>query len=292
MESISNISSTSDLIGYISKKFNYDNKLSSLLLIVIDAMIDYYGEGRKKDIYEAFANTYIHIQEENENPTQYLTDYFGELFEFNVNPSMISCANLSISTMKDKTIETKKIVYISKHFKDIDLNKTDDYSDYSLQVFIHELNHCIKNNWEGKVLNDHEFEIATGLNKTVFSTTHTPYDIVSDTFENIEEAVNTLQEYELFKNITGRAPVCAGIYKNNQAVIRRILSNYPNLYLAIVDSEFNKDDKWLNYIGKENAIALDDIFKKDILNQQKLIQYNSLFDEANEINDRIGNFYK
>ena len=288
MESISQISSTSNLIDHISKKYNYDSKLSNLLLVIIDAMLDYYGEERKKDIYEAFSNTYIHIQADNEDPTQYLTEYFGEPFEFNTNPSLISCANLSISIMKDKKIETKKIVYISNHFKDIDLNKDDVYSDYSLQVLIHELNHCIKNNWEGRVLNDHEFEIATGLNHTVFSTLHTPYDTVSDTFENIEEAVNTLQEYELFKIITGRNPVCMNIYKNNEAVMRRILASYPNLYLAIVDSEFDKDDNWLNYIGKENAIELDNIFKKDILNQRRIIHYTKLVEDAYAINEKIG----
>ena len=288
MENISNIYSTSDFVDYISKQYNYDNKLSEILVVIINGMLDYYGEERKKEIYEAFSDNYIHIQEENENPTQYLTEYFGDLFEFNTNPSIITCGELSRSTMKNRKIKTKKIVYITEHFKDVDLKKTDVFSDVSLQVLIHELNHCIKGNWEGRVLNDNEFEIANGLNHTVFSTLHDPYDIVSDTYENIEEAINTVQEYDIFKIITGRNPVPYGSYKNIQKVMRKMLSNYPKLYSVIIDSEFNHDNNWLNYIGEENALALDNTFKKDVLSQQKLIQYDSIFDDSKEIVDNIG----
>ena len=174
----------------------------------------------------------------------------------------------------------------------MDLNKSDVLSDFSLQVFIHELNHCLKNNWEGRVLSDSEFEIATGLNHTIFSTAHVPYDILSDTFENIEEAVNTIQEYDLFKIITGRNPVVAGTYKDIETVMRKILTNFPQLYVAIIDSEFNKDDNWIKYIGEENAINLDSIFKKDILSKENLIYYNGLFNDSEQIRNQISNRYK
>ena len=275
------------LVSNISKKYNYDNKLSNILVRIIIAMLEYYGDERKQDIFEAFTDTYIHIQGENENSTAYLTNYFGELYEFNTDPTMIKCANISISTMKDGKIDIKKIVYITNHFKDIDINKTDDYSDYSLQILIHELNHCIKNNFKGKVLNDHEFEIANGLNHTVFSTLNDPYDIVSDTYENIEEAINTIQEYNLFTMITGRNPVRAGIYKNNYKVMENILMKNPSLIGPIFDSEFNHDDNWLKFIGKENADELDEIFRKDILNQFRQINYNSIANDSEKISDKI-----
>lgn len=61
MENIKVFENSIELVDYISQKYDYEDKLKKLLVVLIDAMLRYYGNEKKEDIFNAFLNTYIHI---------------------------------------------------------------------------------------------------------------------------------------------------------------------------------------------------------------------------------------
>lgn len=254
-------------------KFNYSDSLINFLEKAIPAIISYYGEGSCETVLRALANCEIHIQEGNEDTSQYLNKFWGKNEDTSIPFLAGAFYNNGIS-IKDNNIITKPLIYIrtvySHQYKPFNFD-----DDESLDSLLHEILHAIKEYGKVKV-KDNKIFTSTGLNQSVYS-----YDDLGNIKEEaniyigIEEAFNVAATSSILSMITGREQKFRG-YSSAGYLANAMLSNQ-ELAAVIKNSQLSGDTTWIQYFGdsSEQIIKSFDILinmmylsQKEVINKE------------------------
>lgn len=261
---------------FILDKYDYDDKFKYILKKIAFSMLEYYGTERKNEILNAFNNNYVYVGKTGENASDVIENHFSVPMRFREMAGHISAMYLWVAVPKDGKINVESLIYIPNQLGFFDLDSGDCLSDYCLQTLIHELNHCVKTNGYYKLVGDNKIEIASGVNHTVYDISSIPYKIIDDKYDAIEEVMNVIQEYDIFSALTGRDPVESGIYTNSTCRFTAFLDQLPELGNVIVESEFDKSNKWIKYIGVDRVERLDAILKKEHENPGEVLKEGTI----------------
>ena len=65
-----------EYLKVLQEKYGYNNELIGALKKIIPAFIEHFGEEHEQLILDAISSCEIHMQQENENPNEYLSKFF------------------------------------------------------------------------------------------------------------------------------------------------------------------------------------------------------------------------
>lgn len=260
-----------DFVQELSVKFGYGEELYSFLKSLIPAMVTYYGEENRETILGALSNCEIHIQAEKENPKDFLNSYFGTNKEWEM-PAMAGAFYHNEIFMRDGNVHAKPIVYVKTVFFH-KYNSFDFKDDSKLNILIHELCHLVKG--YGKVREvDGKIIDSTGLMSDTYTYDAGTGNLVEEGTNNlgIEEAVNEVDTVKILEIMTGRKQkICGYIAAGNAALG---LMDKLDISHVIKSSQFNGDDTWKDYLGREVSSSLVDNF--DVLVKSMYVSYSDI----------------
>ena len=264
----------SDYLLKLKNKFGYSDELLDLLSKLIPNLIIYYGEDYRDIIFNCLLDCEIHIQDKDEDPKNYLEDYFG----VSMNWEIITLANAFFHNeikYKDNKVISKKIIYLMTtlmgKYIPFDLN-----NDESVKTLIHEICHLIKGYGKLK-LESGKIIDSTGLMKKIYS-----FDLSGDVvlekeeMVGIEETLNDDDTLNIFKMMMGREVKPA--YRLAYPFILQLLG-YNDIAKVISISQKRGDDTWIKYIGEDGSRLLIDNF--DVLVKDMIPKFHD-FEHMNE----------
>ncbi len=241
----------------LQEKYHYSEEMVSFLKQAIPAIVIYYGEDKLEIIMGALRDTEIHIQNEGENTSDYLNEYFGTNQKWQIPPMAGAFQHTQVS-LKEGIVSTKNIIYIGTTM--LHTYTPFDYNnDSKISSVIHEICHAIKGYRKLKVENN-QVVVSTGLLKEYYD-----YDSATNTFINIksdnvglEEALNSYDEAEIMSIMTG-VKHKVGAYKSLTSAARCLL-DYKGVASAIKKSQFSDGNEWIEYLGPEVSSYLSTNF--------------------------------
>ncbi len=287
-----------EYIERIKSKYGYNDELLEFLSQLIAVLIKYYGETYKDIILMALQNCEIHIQSKDENTENFLNSYFDDNKKWEI-PHLGGAFHYTKIKVIDNQVISKSIIYIRTiHlFSYIPFDFNDDKDILTL---IHEICHAIKEYGKlklkkGKIIN------SSGLIKYTYSyTKETGVVLEKCDMKGIEEALNTVEEKQIFEMMTGRKAKNKTGY-NNAAYYAERLLKHKDLAKILKNSQFSGDDSWIQYLGDEQSKILIDNFDtlvnsmyvsiRDILNKEKremLYQKKKIAEDV--LDDFINNY--
>ena len=262
-----------EYLNNLKNKFNYSEELITFLSNLIPSMIIYYGKEHEETILSALSNCEIHFQTENEDPEEYLNNYFGINKKWDI-PSLGSALYQNEISVKDNHVTARPIIYIKRvfmhHYTPFDFQNAKNAN-----MLIHEICHLIKGYGRLKVENGKIID-PTGLMKDTYSY-NSNGEIKEESSDNIgiEEALNEVDAARILEIMTGKKQEIEG-YKRAGEIATWLLA-HEDIAKVIRFCQFNDSDLWIKYLGKDNAQMLIENF--DILVKSLYISFAELTHE-------------
>lgn len=279
----------------LKRKYNYSDDLIAFLKRAVPAIITYYGTDKKDIIYKTLINYEIHIQECEEDMSEYLNNYFNTNKTWNF-PSLAGGFEKTKLMKKDNKIYSKSIIYIiTKRFRKI-YRPFDFSNDSDISGLIHEMCHAIKE--YGKIYESgNKVIIKSGLisSEFIYNETTKEFECINERNFGIEEALNSFDEAEIMTILTG-VPHESSSYVGMANTISYLMKN-EKLAEVIRTSQFTGGDEWIEFLGKEKSDLLIENFDicLDIL-QRPISELTNeslgLMEQMNEAYSKIGDFIK
>ena len=200
----------------------------------------------------------------------YLNSYFCTKKEWKL-PELGGAFFYNEITVVDDKIEVKPIIYVKRIFYNI--YKPFDYSnDNNLDTLIHEICHLVKS-YRNIVMEQGKIIDYSGLMKDVYS--YSPINGIveeSDYAVGIEEAINVVDSAKILELLTGKHQKMRG-YKVAGKCANELLK-INDIASVIRESQFNGNDYWEEYVGKNNSKKLIESF--DILVNAMYVSYSEI----------------
>lgn len=281
-------------INVILNKKDYEYKLKNILINIAYYMRVYYGEEREEEILNTLDSVYIFVAQEEKSFEEFAKKNLTFSFD-NIETEVFLSASFNWTPIvKGDKVEFEGFIYVPQEMNYLDLNVDNDLYNWCLQVLIHEINHAIKMNGYYNKIGNNIYEIYCGLESLICDANTTSYKFSNEMYSDLEESINTVQEYDIYKLVTNREPVQFGTYKHSQVLMRCLFDNFPNLKKIIVDAEFDKTKEWIDIIGLENVNKLNFLFQRDHASEETIFatgksalnEFLEIFNEL-ENNDKI-----
>ena len=262
-----NTISDSDFVSHISTKYNYSAELTEFLNKLVPALTEYYGSEYRSTILSALDTCEIHFQVEGEDTKTYLNSYFNVNKEWDM-PFLAGALHHNEISVNNGELTSKQIIYIrSRRNQIFDFN-----NDKQLNGLIHEIGHAIKGYNKLEIKNGNIID-STGLTTDTYSYTEENGVVEeNNSLLGIEEGVNDYQAAKILEIITGRKQECAS-YKAAGTAAELLLKN-GTLNKAIIESQFNGDNTWLDSFNEEQKAILIENF--DILVNALYVSYSDI----------------
>ena len=247
-------------IDRICQKFHYDSELTSFLHSAIPSLISHYGIENKERIFETFENCEIHIQQENEEPSIFISEYFKEELseeeKEHVDGFFKTAFHIDRPIFVGENVTLQDMIYVknNKHRKF-------DWSDENSQsTLIHEMCHAIKTYGHIKVNGDNVIT-SSGLIKSIFqyNTETGNFDLISSYGEDLEEALNTLDECAVMSIMKKRPSISKNGYISMLPMAKKMMS-FADIADVVRTSQLSGSDEWIEYMGKENCAFIVENF--------------------------------
>ncbi len=267
-----------DIILKAVEKYNYGEKVASLLKRIVPAMIKFYGEDRKDCILKALLNCEIHIEGKDENRKEYLNSFFGTNEEWKMPITAGAFAHKGIKKEGGKIV-SKSINYIrTKYLREY---KEPDFSSPKIISYIvHELCHAAKTSDSIEKDGD-DILIRSGVSKEIYHDDGESFSQIGDQYLGLEEGLNSLEEAEIMSIILGEKQDY-GAYKTLTSAARRLLEDEKLAYL-LRRCQFEGDYEWIDYLGEDAKLVIDCFDAMYNANYSQSDEVRQKYDEAIDI---------
>jgi len=174
---------------WLQEKYNYSDEIIKALKEIIPAMLNYFGYENMNKILILISKTQIHIKQNNEEPNEYMSNYFGIKDKYITNDTIDGYA--TTRPVKDGEMYVgKSIIYLFNN--DLSVNSP------GFSVLLHELCHVVKSGYLINFNNEY-LEKRTGFQQE-------KYDFNGKLLERNnfawEETTTAHDETEIMKIIT------------------------------------------------------------------------------------------
>lgn len=217
----------------LQKKYNYSEEIIKALKKIIPAMIDYFGYENINKILFLISKTQIHIKQNNEDPNEYISNYFGVKDKYITNDIVDGYATMR--PIKDGQMYVgKSIIYLFNN--DLSVHSA------NFSVLLHELCHIVKMSHFNNVNNKY-LEKRTGFQEE-------KYDFNGNLLERKnyawEETTTAHDETEIMKIITNDYNYISqgSEYDIAARFFNMFLNVVPGIYKEILNDEI-KGTKYL-----------------------------------------------
>lgn len=178
----------------LQRKYNYDQKMMTILKYIVAALMSYYGEEKVNDILENVFNVEIHVRQAGEDPNEYISNSIGIKDEYIKNENVDGHVTTR-PVIKDGKVTSKSIIYL---INDLDLNNPMTWS-----TLVHELCHHVT---ACKDFEDHREINRTFRKRNGFQID--TYDLngslIDTQFSAIEETVVSYEEMQVMNKLLHR----------------------------------------------------------------------------------------
>ena len=238
----------------LQEKYGYNDELLVALRKIVPAFIEHYGAENEQLILDAISNCEIHIQQENETPEEYLSEFFPDK-DIGKIPTIAAAFYDSMPIIKDKEISSKRLIYItSKGSSDLQKEET-------MSTLVHEIGHLIKAYNKEYSIVDGQIQKRDGIATTAINIDETEkYVSGEEEHTGLEEAINCYDEEKIMSIILGRQIDAHSYFGKLSNAIDPLFANQ-ELVKIFRDAQLNGTNEHIKYLGEEEFKTLSDCFE-------------------------------
>lgn len=240
----------------LQERYGYKEELTEVLGKIIPAFIQHLGQENEQLILDAISSCEIHLQQENETPEEYLSDFFPHK-DIGTIPTIAVAFYDSMPIVTNEGISSKRLIYLtSKGSSDLKKEET-------MATLVHEMGHLIKAyNKEYSIANG-EIQKRDGIATTVITRDEETGKYVAgeEAHTGIEEAINCYDEEKIMSIILGRQFDSYSYFHKLNEAIDPIYANQ-ELVNIFRNAQLNGTNEHIKYLGAENFKTLSDCFKE------------------------------
>ena len=244
-----------EYLKVLQEKYGYNNELLGALKKIIPAFIEHFGEEHEQLILDAISNCEIHIQQENETPEEYLSEFFPDK-DIGKIPTIATAFYDSMPIVTDKGISSKRLIYLTSK------GGTDLQDEKTMSILVHEMGHLIKAYNKEYSIVDGQIQKRDGIATTAINRDDETGKYVSGKEEHtgLEEAINCYDEEKIMSIILGRQFDAHSYFHKLNDGIDPLFVNQ-ELVKIFRNSQLNGTNEHIKYLGAEEFKTLSDYFE-------------------------------
>lgn len=242
-------------LSELQEKYGYNDELVETLGKIIPAFIQHFGTENEQMILDAISSCEIHLQEEKENPEEYLSNFFPEK-DIGRIPTIAAAFYDSMPVINNGDISSKRLIYITSK------GSTDLQNEETMSTLVHEMGHLIKAyNREYSIANG-QIQKRDGIATTVITRDEETGKYISEkeSHTGIEEAINCYDEEKIMSIILGRQFDAHSYFHRLNEGIDPLLENQ-ELVNTFRKAQLNGTNEHIKYLGQEEFKTLSDCFE-------------------------------
>ena len=240
----------------LQEGYGYNEELTEVLGKIIPAFIQHFGQENEQLILDAISSCEIHMQQENETPEEYLSEFFPHK-DIGRIPAIAVAFYDSMPIVTNEGISSKRLIYLTSK------GSSDLQNEQTMATLVHEMGHLIKAyNKEYSIANG-QIQKRDGIATTVITRDEETGKYVAgeEAHTGIEEAINCYDEEKIMSIILGRQFDSYSYFHKLNEGINPLYANQ-ELVNIFRNAQLNGSNEHIKYLGAEKFKTLSDCFEE------------------------------
>ncbi len=244
-----------EYLKVLQEKYGYNNELIGALKKIIPAFIEHFGEEHEQLILDAISSCEIHMQQENENPNEYLSKFFPNK-DIGKIPKIATAFYDSMPIVTNEEISSRRLIYLTSK------GSSNLQNEEIMSTLVHEIGHLIKAYNKEYSIVDGQIQKREGIATTVIDKDEETgkYVLKEEAHIGLEEAINCYDEEKIMSIILGRQFDAYSYFHRLNDGINPLFENQ-ELVKIFRNSQLNGTNEHIKYLGVEDFKTLSDYFE-------------------------------